>query len=459
MGHPTFETMQCFLRGELGGRRLEQVLAHLRSGCRACEEELETLHAMLLVSPPADPPAAAVPAAAPEKQRAERYGAAFEAGRSAALSRASALKAERAAAAPVAASLLGTAGRLGVLPAGLPGAAVTWGLCEVLLERSAALRRDDPAGMVRAARLAVTVARRLEPRRYGRALLTDLQARAWAELGNAYRVHDEIHKAERALARAAQLVGRGTGALGLAARVAELTASLRAHQRRFRDAFRELGLAEGLYERDGDPTGVGRVLVSKGLYSGYDGDLDGALLFLQRGLDRLDPEEDSQLRFLALHNIALCRIEQGRFREARTDLFQMLPLYHQHAGRMDWVRRRWLEGRIAAGLGELDKAERAFSAARADFAAAGLVFAAAITDLDLIGIWLRQGRTKEIYRAVGGLVDTFREIGVEREALGAVLLLAEALTRDGMTLDLVEATSHVLRRLERTQPMASRAWR
>jgi tetratricopeptide (TPR) repeat protein len=201
------------------------------------------------------------------------------------------------------------------------------------------------------------------------------------------------------------------------------------------------------------------VLVSKGLYSGYDGDLEGALLFLQRGLDRLDPDNDSQLRFLALHNIALCRIEQGRFREARTALFQMLPLYHQHAGRMDWVRRRWLEGRIAAGLGELDKAERAFRAARADFEAAGLVFAAAITDLDLVAVWLRQGRTKEIYRAVGGLVDTFREIGVEREALGAVLLLAEALTRDGMTLDLVEATAHVLRRLERTQPMASRAWR
>lgn len=411
MAHPTFETLERFLRGELSGSRLARVLGHLRPGCRECGEELETLAAILLVTQPAA-----------RRERAPRPAQTTEP------------------------------------QAGLPSAAPTWELCEELLAQSAALRRDDPAGAVRAARAAVAVARQLDARRYGPGLLTDLQARAWAELGNAYRVHDQLQPAERAFARAARLAARGTGAPALAARVAELTAALRAHQRRFAEAFADLAHAESLYRRGGDRTGTGRVLVSKGLYSSYDGDLDGALLALHDGLAQLDAEADSQLRLLALHNIALCRIEQGRFREARTALFQLLPLYHRHAGRMDWVRRRWLEGRIAAGLGELDKAERELLAARGDFEQAGLAFAAAIVDLDLVAVWLRQGRTREIYSAVGGLVDAFRRIGVEREALGAVLLLAEALSRDGMTLELVEATAQVLRRLERSQSPV-RAWR
>ncbi len=466
MGHPTIETLERFLRGELNGRPLEQVLGHLRPGCRVCDEELETLAAIFVVTrsgaapAPTPPDPADEPAARPSRRRGERaraaqYGAAFESGVAAAASRAAALQAERIAAAGLADAFLGGAGRE---PAELPSGTATWGLCEELLARSAALRREDPAAMVRAARAAVAVARQLDPQRYGAARLSDLQARTWAELGNSYRVHDELHRAERAFAQAARLASRGTGSPGLAARVAELTAALRAHQRRFRDAFRDLALAQSLYECEDDRTGTGRVLISKGLYSSYDGDLEGALLFLHRGLDLLDTEADSQLRLLALHNIALCRIEQGRFREARTALFQLLPLYHLHAGRMDWVRRRWLEGRIAAGLGELDKAERAFLAARRDFEEAGLVFASAIADLDLVAVWLRMGRPQDVYRTVGGLVDTFREIGVEREALGAVLLLAEALARDGMTLELVEATAQVLRRLERNQSPV-RAWR
>ena len=124
---------------------------------------------------------------------------------------------------------------------------------------------------------------------------------------------------------------------------------------------------------------------------------------------------------------------------------------------MDWVRRRWLEGRIAAGLGELDKAERELLAARGDFEQAGLAFAAAIVDLDLVAVWLRQGRTREICSAaLGGLVDAFRRIGVEREALGAVLLLAEALSRDGMTLELVEATAQSCASSSRRRPAGGR---
>jgi hypothetical protein len=110
------------------------------------------------------------------------------------------------------------------------------------------------------------------------------------------------------------------------------------------------------------------------------------------------------------------------------------------------------QGFEGAALGAL-----AFAAARRGFDEAGLPFAAALAHLELVAVWVRQGRTEQVYRAVGRLVETFRQIGIEREALGAVLLLAEALEHDGLSLELVEAAIRVLRRLERRQPQAGRA--
>ncbi len=131
----------------------------------------------------------------------------------------------------------------------------------------------------------------------------------------------------------------------------------------------------------------------------------------------------------------------------------MMPLYHQHAGKMDWLRVRGLEGTIAAGLGELDKAERAFRVKREGFEDAGLYFAAAIADLELVTVWLRMGnaeKLQEARRTIFRLADIFRGIGVEREALGAILLLSEAQMRESLTVELVEATVRVLRQLDRT---------
>jgi len=443
--HPSSETLEKLLRGKLAGRRLEIVYAHLETGCHCCEEELELLLAFLVIQG----------RTSPEAPRPEGYEEAIRSASGAALARSQELKSERAQAARWTEALCDSleGGRFADLPAGLQERLATWHVCEELLRRSAELRFDDPAGMVHAARTAVAVAGRLDPLRCGRAPLADLQARAWAELGNALRVQDDLRGADRALARAARLLRRGTGQAVVAARVAELTASLRAHQRRFREAFQCLREAQDLYEREKDRTAVARVLIKRGIYSGYDGDTDGAVKLIQQGLRFADPKRDPKLRFLALHNLILYRAERGEFREARKALFRLLPLYHEHAGKMDWLRVRGLEGMIAAGLGELDKAERAFRSKKESAEKAGLVFAAAIADLELVTVWLRMGtaeKVQEARRTIIRLVDVFRGIGVEREALGAILLLSEAQMREALTLELVEATVRVLWQLDRT---------
>jgi len=64
--------------------------------------------------------------------------------------------------------------------------------CEALLERCRALRSSDPEMMVLTAELAVSLAERLGAGTADDPSNTDLQARAWAELGNARRVADDL---------------------------------------------------------------------------------------------------------------------------------------------------------------------------------------------------------------------------------------------------------------------------
>lgn len=439
MRHPSSETLERLLRGELTGRRLEVVRAHLERGCPTCQEELELLVSFLMIDG----------RAAPEAPGPEEYEVAVRAAAAGALARSRELKAERAEAAGWADALCARPDgeRFSEQPAELRQRAATWSVCEELLRRSIEMRSDDPPGMVRTARLAVAVGHRLGAARYGRAPLADLRARTHAELANALRVVDDLRAADREMALAARLLRRGTGQPAVAARVAELTASLRAHQRRFREVFQPLDQALEIHVRARDRTAVGRTLILKGLYSGYQGDLDGAMQLLRQGLRLVSPRRDAKLRFIASHNLLLFMAQRGEYREARVALFRLLPLYHRHAGKIDWARLRGLEARIAFGLGEWDKAERAFRLKREGFEQAGLAVAAAIADLELVTVWLRMGtaeKLQESHRTIGRLVDFFRGLGVEREALGAVLLLSEAQMRDALSVELVEATLRIL---------------
>ena len=82
---------------------------------------------------------------------------------------------------------------------------------EVLLQLSFEERYRNPEEMLRLALLAKTAAENLDPREADPELVADHQARAWAELGNAHRVNDELTEAEAALDIAEE---RAVGRLG-----------------------------------------------------------------------------------------------------------------------------------------------------------------------------------------------------------------------------------------------------
>jgi tetratricopeptide (TPR) repeat protein len=316
------------------------------------------------------------------------------------------------------------------------------------MARSFALRFTDPAAMLRLAELAAQSAEELDTEVYGTECAADLQARAWAEVANAHRVIGDLPQADRMMTRAVDCRSRGTGDARLLAHLSHLAAALACAQRRFDQAFRLLDIAYSIYIKLGDRHSAGRVLIARGLYAGYTGDPLEGIRYLVHGLNTIDRAQEPKLAFQALHNIVLLRVELGEYEEARRSLQQMRPLYARFNDELDDIKLRWVEGKIAAGLGELDEAEEAFAESRDRLDRAGLGYRAALVSLDLVSVWLQQGRTGEIRQLVAELLVTFRAVGVEREALAGVLLLRDAVECEQATVELLQLIAHSLGKLD-----------
>jgi len=319
---------------------------------------------------------------------------------------------------------------------------------EAFLERSWSLRHDDPDEMVRLAMFATLVAGKLDPATHGSRQVKDLQCRAWAELGNAYRVADDLDAADFALGRAAELYLEGTRDELLGARLFDLQASLFGARRSFAAALQTLDVVHELYVRHGDVHLAGRALIKKGLYSGLANDSEEAIRLLRRGLAMIDAEREPQLALSAVHNIAFFLIGCGKFREARSLVWQNLPLYDAHGGQLHRIKLQGLRGLICAGLGELDRAEEYLTAARRGFEEAGVRYHAAIAGLDLAVVWLRQGRREEARDLVLESVRVFLELRIHREALAAVLVLQRAFEKGLQADALLDKAREFLRRIE-----------
>jgi tetratricopeptide (TPR) repeat protein len=416
--HPNRTTLEAFLRSRLPAAETKAVLAHLVGGCRSCKAEMEPFTAAMFKPAPQEPPLLS-----PETSAA--YDAAIA-----------------SAFAKVAVALRSEMAKSEDLE----------GQVETLLEKSRALRHDDPARMLELAKLARQAADRLVPEAQGprdQQHTVDLRSRAWAEMANAYRVNDDLPQAEAAMAWAMELHGEGTGSPLLLARLADLSASLFCDQRRFREAFRMLDTAHILYRQQGEQHEAGRVLIMKGLYTGYTGNPEEGLQLLSQGLAAIERERDLRLVFHTLQNILLFRVELGEFEEAQRQIRSMRPLYAEHAGPIEQVKLRGIEGKIATGLGDHVRAEELFRQVRRDLDAAGLGYQAALISLDLASVCMRLGKNAEVRQLVDEMVATFRAVGVEREAMAAMLMLTDAVAKDQTTLELLALVSGVLQRLQR----------
>lgn len=323
-----------------------------------------------------------------------------------------------------------------------------WPLVEMLIELSQEARFRDPAEMLHLAFAARLAARNLDPKKYGPGLVADLQMRTLAELGNAYRVNEQYEDADRAFAEAGRLWKTGTGDPLVLARLLDLEASLRRAQRHLPEAIDLLDTVHRLYESTGERHLAGRALISKGINTHYAGRPEEAVALLRQGLAQIDASRDPQLLAVGQQGLLHALVDAGEVRQARRLLLESGLRRKLAAEPVSLLRLHGVEGKIHLGLGRLDPAEAAFQEVRQGFLRLGLEYDAALVSLELLDVWLRQGRNAEVRELAEEILEVFEEVHVQREALRAVRFLEAACQREAATPDLVRQVVGFLKRLE-----------
>ncbi|HEX2253020.1 MAG TPA: tetratricopeptide repeat protein [Thermoanaerobaculia bacterium] len=321
-------------------------------------------------------------------------------------------------------------------------------LVEVLLEASQARIFSQPQEALRFARLAFHVALRSDVTLLGHDPAHELMLRALAAEANALRVLGDLPRADSAIAAALQKLDSVTD-LESRAEIASLAASLRRDQRRFAEALLLIDRSITLYAALSQHHQLARCLILKANILSEAGRLAEAIRIDQQALDRLDPAAEPRLYLCVQHNLTwhleMCRA----YADARQRHDANRHLYAAFKDRWTQLRRRWLEGKIAHGLGEWEEAERALVEVRDGFIRRNHAYDAALASLDLALLYADLGRTAEMQQLARQMMPIFRAQEVHREALAALLVFWEAASREAVTRGMVESLTSYLRKARR----------
>jgi len=435
--HPEHETLVAFLGGELREEDAQGVETHLRRGCMPC---LFAARDLAL-------------ARTAESRRALCSGL-FE-GQTDSLGKYASwlerkvllIELEQPLAPALSAELL-------LRPAGARRETVrkshryqVLALAHALREESRREGRRDVERAIELAELAVEVSDCLSPAFYGQRLVQDTRALAYGMLGNARRIAGDLFGAERQFRTARDLLLSGTGAPTDCAEILGLLGTLRIDQSRFDEAIEVLSEAEALYRASGLDHLRGRILIKLARAAGHGGEPASAVEMLQVALGLLRDDEDEELIFSSHHNLAVFLNDAGRSDEARRYLARIAPLYDRRAeDRGVQLRRRWLEGQIAASFGETDEAIAALQEVRSVFMGEERDFDNALVTLDLAAVYLEAGRTADVKRLAEEMYPIFRSQDVHRQALAALVLFKQAAMTEAATVGLARQVADYLTR-------------
>ncbi len=320
----------------------------------------------------------------------------------------------------------------------------TWALCQTIIDCSQNQLFTDPQDGLELAELATEIAERLDIEHYGAPQANDMKAAAWCQMANALRVISDLRRSDEAFGIAEHFLAAGSGDLLATARLMDLKSTLRLAQVRFKDAIAFVLGAIDIYRKIGDSRREGAALIRLAAIYSSQGDPGQAVELVNRGMALLDREADRRQLVIAQHNLVTYLANAGRYLEAQAKLVQIRRLHQQSGEEINLIRFRWLEGRVAAGLGRSREAERAFMEAREGFIRHGLGYDAALVSLDLATVYARLNRTEEMKQLALEMLPIFHSRDVHREAVAALLVLHQAIAAERVNLTLVREVASFL---------------
>jgi tetratricopeptide (TPR) repeat protein len=318
----------------------------------------------------------------------------------------------------------------------------TWAMVELLCDESIRAASKDVRRAQDLALVAVLVAADLRVTDDWRLFLLGYAA---AHLANAYRVICDFEEADWILETAKLLwnAGRDPEKLLDPGRLLDLEGSLRRAQRRFRQALAVLERAALVTRR---PV---QVALKQATTLEARGEYEQAIEILLAVTPLV--EEHPKRRLLTIHrfNLATCLVHVGRHGEAAVLLPSIRQLVTELQDKEDSVRCRWLEGRIAAGLGNPEEALRALAEAHQEFLERDLHYDAALCIVESLALRLRLGHLAEVPRLAFELKPLLAEKSLQGRPLKALLILDRAVERREATAEL---TGRLLAVLFRARP-------
>jgi len=323
----------------------------------------------------------------------------------------------------------------------------TWALCETLLEQSMEQNFSDADQGERLAFLALEILDHLSPAEYGTEPIEDLRARAWAYVGNSRRVKSDLRGAEEAFALATAALRRGTQEPMERAVFLDLRASLLRVQRRFPQALHALHRAIHIFLQLGERHRAGRAMVNIFNIHYALGEPERGLHLLYKATELIEPAREPRLVLITWHNLILELTEVGRFMEAQKWLSKARPLYRRFLHPWFENPRIWVEGKIARGFGQHDRAESLFLIARDGFLAENAAYDLALVSLDLAELYARQGRVAELKQIAEQVATFFSSRQIHREALAALSYWRQAVEAEQACASLMAGVATFLKRL------------
>lgn len=320
----------------------------------------------------------------------------------------------------------------------------TWALCERVCAESVTEASRDLQRSAALARLAGEIAERVPGPEDWR---DRVRGYSTAHVANILRVSGDLKGAEATFVTARQLwqAGGDPAAVLDPGRLPDLEASLRRDQRRFAEA---LALLEEALAVGRCPA---RVMVQKGFTLEVMGEYERAIETLFQAMPLVELQGDRRLKNILRCNLGFALCQAGRFAEAATLATEVRACAGEMGDEILVLRGLWLQGRVAAGIGQTAEALSMLEQARREFAFREMDYDVALALLEEAALLLDAGRAEEVKVLAEESKKVFDSKGVHLEALAALRLFRQAVERQEATAELARRVLRYLFRARHDQ--------
>jgi hypothetical protein len=181
------------------------------------------------------------------------------------------------------------------------------------------------------------------------------------------------------------------------------------------------------------------------------GDIEGSIEALRQARSHVEKGGEPRDLWVLLFNSAIAAWHLGRLTETEELLSDVRELAIRLGNELDLTRTLWMAARIDSSAGRASKAAAALEQVFEDLLAHRLPYDAALAGMDMAVLYLEQGHSREVMDLALRMEKVFVSLGIEREALAALLVFCEAARQEEATVELAKQTAEVIAKVRREQ--------